>query len=65
MTVLKIAGMTCPHCVRAATQALENVPGVTRAEVDLTSGLAQVEGNADPADLIAAIQAAGYMAEPA
>ena len=65
MTTLKITGMTCQHCVRAATQALESVPGVTRADVDLASGLAQVAGDADPAALVAAVQAAGYAAEPA
>jgi copper chaperone CopZ len=65
MTAIKITGMTCQHCVRAATQALEAVPGVTRAEVDLASGLAQVEGKADPAALVAAVQDAGYKAEPA
>ncbi len=65
MTAIKITGMTCPHCVRAATEALKAVPGVTSAEVDLATGLAQVEGSADPAALCAAIQAAGYAAEPA
>jgi copper chaperone len=65
MTTLKIAGMTCQHCVRAATQALEAIPGVTRVEVDLASGLARVEGEADLGNLIAAVQAAGYGAEPA
>lgn len=65
MITLKITGMTCQHCVRAATQALEGVPGVARVEVDLASGLAQVDGDADLAALIAAIQAAGYGAAPA
>ena len=65
MTALKITGMTCQHCVRAATEALQAVPGVVRVEVDLASGLAQVEGSADQAALTAAVQAAGYGAEPA
>jgi len=65
MTTLKITGMNCQHCVRSATQALEAVPGVTGVQVDLASGLAQVEGAADPAALVAAVQGAGYSAEPA
>jgi copper chaperone len=65
VTTLKIAGMTCQHCVRAATQALEAIPGVTGVEVDLASGLARVEGEAELGTLIAAVQAAGYGAEPA
>jgi copper chaperone len=65
MTAIKITGMTCPHCVRAATAALEAVPGVTGVQVDLASGMAQVEGSADLAALVAAVQAAGYAAEPA
>jgi copper chaperone len=65
MTTLKITGMNCQHCVRSATQALEAVPGVTGVQVDLASGLAQVEGAADPAALVAAVQSAGYSAESA
>ncbi len=65
MTTLKITGMTCQHCVRAATLALEAAPGVTAVAVDLASGLAQIEGEADQAALIAAIQGEGYGVEPA
>jgi copper chaperone len=63
MTTLTVTGMNCQHCVRAVTQALEAVPGVTRAEVDLANGTARVEGEADAAALIAAVRAAGYGAE--
>jgi copper chaperone len=65
MTTLKITGMNCQHCVRATTQALEAVPEVTKVEVDLATGLAQVQGEADLEALVAAVQAAGYGAEPA
>jgi copper chaperone len=33
-TNLKIEGMTCGHCVRSVTQALEAVPGVQAAKVE-------------------------------
>lgn len=62
-TTLKITGMTCGHCVRAATQALEGVPGVTRVEVTLEPGQAVVHGDAPLEILIAAIAEEGYTAE--
>ena len=65
MTTLKITGMNCQHCVRSATQALEALPGVTGVQIDLATGLAEVEGTSAPATLVAAIQSAGYSAEPA
>lgn len=58
-----ISGMSCQHCVRAASAALECVAGVDAVEIDLQSGRARVDGQADAADLIAAIVAAGYGAE--
>jgi copper chaperone CopZ len=63
MTTLKITGMNCQHCVSSATRALEAVSGVTGVQVDLASGLAQVEGSAAAVALLAAVQAAGYGVE--
>lgn len=61
MIELKIEGMTCPHCVAAVREALAEVPGVTRVvDVDLASGQASVEGEAALANLVAAVEAAGY-----
>lgn len=60
---LKITGMTCGHCVRATTKALEAVPGVKSAEVTLEPGGAVVHGEADVAALIAAVEEEGYEAE--
>ncbi|HZW28100.1 MAG TPA: cation transporter [Trueperaceae bacterium] len=64
-TDLKIEGMSCNHCVAAVKGALERVPGVERAQVDLASGTATVVGTADAAQLVAAVQAEGYRAAPA
>lgn len=63
MLHLKITGMTCGHCVRSVTGALKAVPGVKAAEVDLESGSAKVEGDPDPAALLAAVAEEGYQAE--
>jgi copper chaperone len=63
---LKVKGMSCGHCVQAVTGALENVDGVTGAEVDLQRGWAQVvfdEMRATPAQLVGAVMDEGYTAE--
>ena len=33
-----VAGMTCDHCVRAVTQELSSLDGVTQVSVDLHPG---------------------------
>ena len=57
---LKITGMTCGHCVRAVTKALEGVSCVEKADVALTPGEAVVHGQASAAALIAAVKEEGY-----
>jgi len=64
MTELKIDGMTCGHCSAAVKNALEKVAGVSAATVDLAAGRAHVDGNADVAALVAAVQDEGYQAAP-
>lgn len=64
MTKIEVTGMSCGHCQNAVKSALEEVPGVTAVEVDLASGLATVEGDADPQALVAAVEAEGYQASP-
>jgi copper chaperone len=65
-TTLKVSGMTCTHCVRAVTTALEAAPGVTRAQVDLQSGRAVVdydEKRVTPRELANVVMEGGYAAE--
>ena len=65
-TVLKIEGMTCGHCVKSVTDALQRVDGVSSAEVDLSAGRAVVEHDEERADssvLVAAVADEGYTAE--
>jgi copper chaperone len=57
---LQIRGMTCGHCVRAVTKALQGVAGVEDVSVDLGAGQARVGGAADPAALVRAIENEGY-----
>ena len=62
---LEIEGMTCASCVARVEKALLRVPGVVGAEVNLATERAQVTrlaGSAPLADLLAAVQRAGYVA---
>ncbi len=60
---LGVTGMTCEHCVRRVTQALQNLPGVTQVKVSLAEAAADFVY--DPAqigiaEVTKAIEAAGY-----
>lgn len=57
---IKIEGMMCQHCVKAATKALEGVAGVTAVTVSLEDKQAVVESSATDEALTAAIVDAGY-----
>ena len=59
---LTIDGMTCASCVARVERALQAVPGVSAATVNLATDSAHVEGVADPAALIHAVKGAGYTA---
>jgi copper chaperone CopZ len=58
---LGVGGMTCDDCVVHVTEALEAVPGVEDATVDLASRSAVVTASADVATeaLAAAVRATG------
>ncbi|HEM7853769.1 TPA: heavy metal translocating P-type ATPase [Burkholderia multivorans] len=61
---LDIGGMTCASCVSRVEKALEKVPGVTHASVNLATERASVRaaGPLDADALIAAVATAGYRA---
>lgn len=63
---LSVAGMTCASCVGRVERALDKVPGVTGASVNLASERAQVRvlRGVPTTALIAAIERAGYAAKP-
>lgn len=62
---LKVDGMTCDHCVRAVTEAISGVEGVTEASVDLDAGSATLTGESvDLGAVVAAIVEEGYEAAP-
>lgn len=43
MSEVKVKGMSCQHCVKSVTDALNGLDGVTNVAVDLTSGLAEYD----------------------
>ena len=58
---LGVGGMTCDDCVVHVTEALESVPGVEEATVDLAARSAVVTAHQDVAGaaLAAAVRATG------
>jgi copper chaperone CopZ len=50
-TTLKINGMSCEHCVKTVTKALEELDGVKKAQVNLKRGLAKVMYDSDKVDI--------------
>ncbi|WP_213993378.1 copper-exporting P-type ATPase CopA [Sodalis sp. dw_96] len=60
---LLISGMSCASCVSKVEHALQRVPGVEQARVNLAERSALVIGTPDGQALINAIERAGYGAE--
>ncbi len=61
---LEITGMTCASCVRRVERALEEVPGVAAATVNLAAASADITlaQPVEPGALITAVTGAGYQA---
>ena len=55
-----IEGMTCASCSSRVEKALQKLPGVTDASVNLATETATVSGDADAAAVRQAIEKAGY-----
>lgn len=55
-----VKGMNCPHCQASVTKSISSVDGVTAVDVNLSTGVATVEGAHNPADVIAAVRSAGF-----
>ncbi len=60
MTKYKVTGMSCAACQARVERAVAAVPGVGSVAVSLLTNSMGVEGDADPAAVIAAVTAAGY-----
>jgi copper chaperone len=67
---INVDGMTCDHCVSAVTEEISTIPNVTAVDIDLHAGeISQVTitaGNEiSDADIVAAVEEAGYSIVPA
>lgn len=60
MQLFDVAGMACGHCVRAVTEAVQQVDPAATVQVDLKAGQARVESTAPVGKLEDAIREAGY-----
>ena len=60
MEQYKVTGMSCAACSSRVEKAVSKVPGVTSCSVSLLTNSMGVEGTADAATIISAVEAAGY-----
>jgi len=60
MIALRVAGMTCAHCVRAVTDAIKAADPTASVVVDLASGSVQVATALGREAVAAAIVSEGY-----
>jgi len=59
---ITVTSMSCGGCEATVVEALEGVPGVESATADRERDAATVEGDADTAALVEAVEDAGYEA---
>ncbi len=59
-----VTGMSCAACSARVEKAVKKVPGVTACSVSLLTNSMGVEGTASAAEIVAAVEAAGYGASP-
>ena len=59
-TTYSVKNMKCMGCVSTVRKALEEIPGIESAEVDLESALATIEGDVDQSVILETLREAGY-----
>lgn len=62
---INVEGMMCMHCVKHVEDALKGITGVKKVKVELEKNTAQVEyvpSKTNEAELVSAIEKAGYKA---
>ncbi|MBM9486241.1 heavy-metal-associated domain-containing protein [Pseudomonas sp. ICBG1301] len=62
MQVFSIEGMTCGHCVRAVTQAVQSQDPAASVKVDLAAKEVGVESRLSAEQVISLISEEGYSA---
>lgn len=64
MQVFKVQGMSCEHCVRAITHAVQMLDEAAEVEVDLADGEVRVSSRLSVAEVEEAIRGEGYEIRP-
>ena len=64
MEQYQVTGMSCAACSARVEKAVSKLPGVQSCSVSLLTNSMGVEGTASAAEVIAAVEAAGYGASP-
>ncbi|TYO73912.1 heavy-metal-associated domain-containing protein [Pseudomonas sp. CK-NBRI-02] len=65
MQVFNVQGMTCGHCVKAVTRAVQAQDAAAQVQVDLPSQQVRVQSQLAAEQILAAIREQGYQAEQA
>ncbi|MBV4533034.1 cation transporter [Pseudomonas sp. SWRI107] len=65
MQVFNVQGMTCGHCVKAVTRAVQEKDAAAQVEVDLAARQVRVQSVLEAPQLLAAIREEGYEAQEA
>jgi len=63
MQVFNVQGMTCGHCVKAVTRAVQEQDAQAQVEVDLAGKQVRVRSSLDVEQVLEAIREEGYQAE--
>lgn len=61
-TTISVDSMSCGHCEQTIEDALRGVADVSEARADHETETVTIEGDPDTADLVRAIEDAGYTA---
>ncbi|MGN8250559.1 heavy-metal-associated domain-containing protein [Pseudomonas sp. SMV7] len=65
MQVFNVQGMTCGHCVKAVTRAVQERDAAAKVEVDLAAKQVRVQTELAQEKILGAIREEGYQAEVA
>ncbi|UZJ59945.1 cation transporter [Pseudomonas sp. KU26590] len=60
MQVFKVQGMTCAHCVRAVTDAIQGQDPTAQVQVDLANGEVKVQSQLEAEQIVELIEEEGY-----
>ena len=60
MDQYNVTGMSCAACQAHVEKAVSKVPGVKNVAVSLLTNSMNVEGTASPAEIVKAVEGAGY-----